>query len=36
MQSDTALTTQIYFVLTIQRMEVFLDEIRQQVDKKKK
>ena len=33
MQSDKTLTTQIYFFLTIQQMECFLNEIRKQVDK---
>ena len=36
MQSDKTLTAQIYFVLTIKQMEVFLDETRRQVDKEKK
>ena len=33
MQSDKTLTTQIYFFLTIQQMEFFLNETRLQVDK---
>ena len=34
-QSDKTLTTQVYFFLTIQQMESFLNETRQQADKKK-
>ena len=36
MQSDKTLTTQTYFFLTIQQMENFIHETRQQVDKEKK
>ena len=33
MQSDKTLTTQIYFFLTIQQMEIFLNDTKLQVDK---
>ena len=36
MQSDKTLTTQTYFFLSIQQIEIFLNETRQQVDKQKK
>ena len=34
--SDKTLATQIYFFLTIQQMEIFPNETRQQVDKENK